>query len=163
MLRRMSADDPKTDEQRRREILAQARATLERVKTIEQRRDDPLLTPRGHWRQRADQHAAECAQAKAELQLLETLEQRLEQQQAVIFDAIGDARAQALAQQRDFVLQAIARERSERDDSHIAEVSAEFARLWTSLTEAHKAIVEMRRERLEEIVANERPAAAKLN
>src|SRR5262245_37650717 len=148
----MSDDDHDTREQRRREIVAEARATIERLKDFEQCRDEPLplLRPRdrvGDWRQRATEREMECAAAKAELQL----EQRLEQERAVIFEAIGDALAQAMAQQRDFVLatveQAIAKLRAERDDSRSAEVAAEIARLWASLTAAHQQIVAIQKDR----------------
>jgi hypothetical protein len=67
--------------------------------------------------------------------------------------------AHALNQQREVLGEAIARLRSERDDSR----NAEFVRLWASITAAHEAIVGIQKERLAEIVASERPAAAKLN
>src|SRR6516165_5206872 len=101
----MSDQNQESGEQRRREILTQARKTLERVKDIAERRDEPLPSPPdrvAEWRTRAEQHAAKCAQAKAELQLpsiLEQLELRLTEERALILDVIGEA----LAAQRDFV------------------------------------------------------------
>jgi hypothetical protein len=109
----MSDDGHDSGEQRRREILAEARDMLER---------------------------------------------RLAQERTLIVDAI-ETLAQALNQQREVVGEAIARLRSERDDSR----SAEFVRLWASITSAHEAIVAIQKDRLAETVARERPAAAKLN
>jgi hypothetical protein len=161
--------DDETPEQRRCRVLAEACDTLERVKDIEQRRDDPLpsLRDRGaEWRHRAAERAADCAAAKEELQLpsvLEMLEQRLEQERAAIFEAIESALAQALAKERDFFLEEIARLRAERDGKHYAELS-QIAKTWQSLIqEAHETLVELRREKLAEITASERPATAKLN
>ena len=166
------------DQQRRHEILAEARATLARTKNIEQRHDDPMSPPRDigtEWRQRATEREIERAQAQAERQL----EQRLEEERAAVFDAlaetvtdalatINDALTQAMAQQRKFALeaieQAIAKLRSERDTtSQSPELRSELLRIWTSLTAAHEAIVNIQQERRAEIVAAERPATAKLN
>jgi hypothetical protein len=159
-----------SDQQRRDDIIAQACATLERTKNIAERRDELLLPsprdPGAEWRQRATEHTAECAQAKAERQL----EQRLERMLELRLEQELAASAQAFAEMRDFVLEAVEKvvaqmrsERDERDDSRAAELNAEFARIWKSLTAAHTALVAIQEERRAETVASERPATAKLN
>jgi len=98
-------------------------------------------------------HAARQLIEMLELRLAEerTMIERLAEERARIFEAID-----ALAQQRDFVREAV--------EQAIAKLRAEeIVRLWASVTAAHTAILGIQKDRLAEVVASERPAAAKLN
>jgi hypothetical protein len=133
----MSDDDQKPNEQRRRDIVAQARATLARIKDIQPRPVDPLSG--GHWRPRADRHAED---AKAEQALFERLEQRLVEERDLMLDALNEALEQAIAGLREFVRKLISEECGKRD----GELNSQFQRLWDSLAAEHTALVAIQQE-----------------
>jgi hypothetical protein len=122
------------DQQRRCEILAQARAFLERVKDLAERRDDTLPLPSppdrvAEWRAAADLRAAELA-AKP---ILETLERRL---------ALGQALAEVRKNNADYL-------------------NTEVAALWRALAQAQKAIGELHQDRIKDLLRSETAIDAK--
>jgi hypothetical protein len=139
------------DQQRRCEILAQARAFLERVKDLAERRDDTLPLPSppdrvAEWRAAADLRAAAKTELAANKQFaLATrtdttwLEQRLEQERELTFDVIGEIVAKLRAEQRD---------------DNRTEFAGEVAKLWTAVVETKKAIVEIQRDRVDRAFRN---------
>jgi hypothetical protein len=135
------------DQQRRCEILAQARAFLERVKDLAERRDDTLPLPSppdrvAEWRAAADLRAAELA-AKP---ILETLERRLEQERQLTLDAIDLALGQALAEVRK---------------NNADYLNTEVAALWRALAQAQKAIGELHQDRIKDLLRSETAIDAK--
>jgi hypothetical protein len=116
----MSDDDQKISQQRRREILAETRATLERLR----------------------------AKTNPELQLLPSIFRMLalclRQQRGMIFDAIESALDQLVPGQRDVVMQTVARLRRECDDSLSSEIALELERVvWNSLANAYSRLDEL--------------------
>jgi hypothetical protein len=102
--------------------------------------------PVAKWRRAADERVRQRQEAElvaaGETASRDWIEQRLEQERKLIFDVIGEALGQALAEQRDTT-------------SLDAEIATEFARLWKAVVETKTMLVDICRERVETARKNE--------
>jgi hypothetical protein len=137
-----------TDEERER-VIAEAKAHLDGTWTPERFPPRAAPEPSPPVAENAQLEPAARASNDWNDWLDRRLDARLQQERELWIESVGEV---------------VARLRAERDGEQSAEINAEFARIWKSLTDAHKAIVGIQRERLERTLHNELdPTKVKMN